>query len=106
MLRPCVRSNMGEIDQSVVDARKAGRPQLTNSLDTVVGFAVAAVLPCDAEMCISLPWSSRVVATDAAPGGHGEAYALLPIPTVHEWASVVCHRREKMNPLNPPRHKD
>ena len=38
------------------------------------------------------PWCSRVVASDASPGGHGLAYTWVPTAESRVWATYAAHR--------------
>eukprot|EP00974_Lingulodinium_polyedra_P056824 5466923-Lingulodinium_polyedra.AAC.1 len=40
----------------------------------------------------SAPWCPRVVCFDAAPGGHGAAYASVAVDEVQRWAQRACHK--------------
>eukprot|EP00974_Lingulodinium_polyedra_P049710 4780530-Lingulodinium_polyedra.AAC.1 len=43
-------------------------------------------------MALKAPWCSRVVATDASPGGHGMAYARVPDELPPHWGRLAAHR--------------
>ena len=44
------------------------------------------------ESCLSQPWSARVEAADASPGGHGRAYAEFPPELVKDLARLSDHK--------------
>ena len=92
MLRPCLRSCFSDVYRIVVEGRRDNVSQLTNTLDSVLEWLCTAVLLPASCMDLSLEWSTRVVATDAAPGGHGEAYTFADETTVRSWASLASHR--------------
>ena len=94
MLRPCLRSVFAEVYAMIVAGREEGVAQLDNNIDTVLEFIFTAILLPAVTMNLAKPWSRRVVSTDAAPGGHGEAYTFATEEVVQSWATLACHRGE------------
>lgn len=75
--------------------REAGLEQLWQDTNVVQKLAISALLLPFAEMAFweaNAPWSERVVCSDAAPGGHGLAYARVPREEVAAWSQHACHK--------------
>lgn len=68
--RPCLRSSFQMMHRALHDARARRESRLD----------------------FQAPWARRVVCSDAAPGGHGLAYAFLDERTVVDWGRVASHR--------------
>lgn len=69
--------------------------RLWQDRNVVKELAISALLLPFAEMSLGqerAPWSERVVCSDAAPGGHGLAYARVPTSELAAWAQHACHK--------------
>ena len=94
-LRPCLRSILQDTHRSIHRAWTAGAPRLNMTATIAWELTASAILLPLCTMKLgeeSAPWSNRVVASDASPGGHGLAYTRLDPGEVRDWASWASHR--------------
>ena len=94
-----MRSLLAHIYRVIIEAREGGLPRATSTVESVRKLLCAAVFLPLVFIDLTTPWCSRVVATDAAPGGWGEAYTEVSLPTLHSWASLACQRGDYASPL-------
>ena len=92
MFRVCLRSIFEKAYGIVREARAAKHIFVDNSVELITELYMAAVTLPLARMSLAAPWAPRVVAFDAAPGGHGLAYTSVEPQLVQEWARWACHR--------------
>lgn len=89
MFRPALRSVLFATHRWLQVGREAALKQLWQDIAVVKEITISAVLLPFAEMSLGeadAPWSERVVCSDAAPGGHGLAYARVPLDEVAVWS--------------------
>ena len=90
--RPALRGSFGTIYGWLHDLRerRIGR----SALPAVCWWELmeASLLALLAQMELSAPWAPTVQCTDAAPGGHGLAYAQAPVPEIQRWVRYCSFR--------------
>lgn len=95
MFRPALRSVLCATHRWLQSVREAGLKQLWQDFTVMKERTISALLLLFAEMCLgeaAAPWSERVVCSNAAPGGHGLAYARVPREEVAAWSQHACHK--------------
>lgn len=90
--RLCLRSGLQRVHGALRRARgsKSSRVVMTDLLQEEL-VTTAFLLPL-ARIDFQAHWASRVVCSDAAPGGHALAYTFLPEREVQDWAHLASHR--------------
>ena len=91
-LRPAMRSIFWMSYRVLAGARDLERRRVGASMEVILELVSAALLLPLCRMSLQMPWCNRVVAHDAAPGGHGLAYTELPPGDAQLWARWACHR--------------
>ena len=62
------------------------------TLEVSTELLIAGILLPLSRIQLDHPFSKVVMATDAAPGGHGLAYADVSEPVAQVWSRTACHR--------------
>ena len=89
-----MRSLFWMVYRVTADAQAQGLKKVGASTDVLLELVFAAMLLSLSRLGLQRPWCPRVVAHDAAPGGHGLAYTTLPEGEVQHWTRWACHRAE------------
>lgn len=92
--RPCIRSVFQESYRWVQGARQANQYRVAWNEDVFQEFQVALILIPLMQASLQSPWSSRIVCTDAAPGGHGMSYAYASSSRAQRTARMAEFRGE------------
>ena len=90
--RPPLRASLGTIYKRVAEHRNRGDARYDWDDLTYGEVLMAAILLPFASFSLCAPFSDRVVATDASPGGHGMSYARATEHDVARWARMACFR--------------
>jgi len=77
-LRPSMRSILWMVYRVAADAQVCGKKRVGASVDVLLELVFVAMLMPLSRLSLQSLWCDRVVAHDAAPGGHGLAYTTLP----------------------------
>jgi hypothetical protein len=93
-LRPSMRSIFWSSYRLFTAAKEAGVKRVGAARDIMLELLCAALLMPLSRLSLQAPWCDRVVAHDAAPGGHGLAYTTLNNLDTRLWARWACHRGE------------
>ena len=83
---PPMRSIFGGVYRLSAAAMETNRKRVGANLDVSLELFFAALLLPLSRCYLQMPWCERVVAHDAASGGHGLAYTTVPTDEVRRWA--------------------
>ena len=105
--RPCLRSLGQRLHAWVHAARTAEEPRLTNNEGCLIEMIMHALFLPHAAIDFCMPWSCRIEASDASPGGHGRAYTSVPEHVARAWGALAAHRGDyttllDLHQLNEP----
>ena len=92
MFRPCIRSVHQEVYRWLLEGDQRRLRRLRWCPTAWAETLCAALLLPLARVRLDRPWCSRVVASDASPGGHGLAWAASELATVQKIAQACSHR--------------
>ena len=90
--RPCLRSTFSQVYVWLERLPLQGRKPVAWCPSAWHEVLMSAILLPFAEQDLDAGWCPRVECTDAAPGGHGRAWATLPLDSVQHIARWADHR--------------